>query len=295
MPQPNKLFEWAKNAIPGVEIIEPPQNKIDIGWISQEKPPYQFFNWAFNLISQWIEYLAGEVVAVVPVGAIIGFADYDGAATIDPDVWAYLNGQTINDADSPLNGKTLADASGRYLVGLGSDGGGNIGAVAFSNTPVGNAGHTVNLQHSHIVDPHSHSINAHSHTVAAHSHSVSAHSHGPGTLKFVTGFGHNSTLSMYDVNGNFVGILSASSAISNAAGPLNVWTKGVTNGVTLYTDTGSGATASGGGGNTGNASPSTDAVGLNTNNFSPGTNNQLSTTQSIQPRSIPVRWITRYK
>lgn len=84
-----------------------------------------------------------------PIGSVIPFMDFDDAVSFDSNYWAYMDGSVLSDSDSLLNGKTLTDLSGRYLVGFGTDGGGDIDTASWSASPVGNAGHTVNLEHNH--------------------------------------------------------------------------------------------------------------------------------------------------
>lgn len=49
-------------------IATPPPGKLTTGWVTQEKPPYQWMNWLFNLTSQWINLLGPRAYDVV-VGA----------------------------------------------------------------------------------------------------------------------------------------------------------------------------------------------------------------------------------
>lgn len=51
--KPSKYPEWASG---GTGITEPGAPKKILGWIV-EKPPFQFFNWLFNLIYLWIQWL----------------------------------------------------------------------------------------------------------------------------------------------------------------------------------------------------------------------------------------------
>jgi hypothetical protein len=159
---------------------------------------------------------------VVPVGTVIPFMDYNDAVAFDSNYWAYMDGSVLSDSDSPLNGETLTDLSGRYLVGFGTDGGEDIDTALWSVSPVGNAGHTVDLEHSHTVDSHTHDVSG---TTSSGEASVLVTSSGGVSVCTV----HTHT----------------------------------------FSDTSTGAT--------------------------PGTDNQLSTTQSIQPRSIPCRFIIRIK
>jgi hypothetical protein len=41
---------------PVVEIVEPTTEKKGQGWLAGEKPPYNFFNWLFVRVGQWIRY-----------------------------------------------------------------------------------------------------------------------------------------------------------------------------------------------------------------------------------------------
>jgi hypothetical protein len=289
MAKPTEKFHWAITAIPGFEIIEPPNNKKDIGWLSQEKPPYQFFNWLFNVLGQWLEYIDLELDpkadAVVPIGTILPFYDFDGAVTFNPDLFSYCDGSVINDADSPLDGMNLPDLSNRYLVGFGTEGGEDIDSDPWNAAAVGNANHQINLQHSHTV-------NAHTHDLANHTHTGPSHTHASGTLKFEVGDRNDvGAINLRTFGGTPSGVTNINSKregvdpapIFNYHGPLT------SAAVTWYTDTGSGSTASGG--NSATGTPSNNTSG----SASPGMNNQLSATQSIQVRSVRVRFIMRYK
>jgi hypothetical protein len=196
----------------------------------------------------------GGAKSLVPIGSIIAHYDYGVVATIpDPAYWIICAGTVIADGASPFNGKTLPDLSGRYLVGFGTDGGGNIGMGALPDPPaaVGNAGNTINIQHSHTVN---------------------AHQHGPGNLAFEIFEKAGSTIVGFDSAGVPLNLFGNNPAGGGGFdmpfynGPANQF---------YYTLAGSG-------------------VGL-TATASPGTNNQLSATQSIQPRSIQCRYYMRFK
>lgn len=194
----------------------------------------------------------------IPVGTITAFYDYNGLVTFDTNFWKYCDGTAIVKVGSPLNGQLAPDLSGRYLVGFGTDGGGDIGTALWATAPVGNAGHTINLQHSHTVDPHTHDY---------------------GTLQFKTSTSVQNAMppgyrvDFYDNAGAVVTVAASVTVMAAVAGAV-VWiqTAGPGPGTQdYYTTAGSG----------------------NTGSFSPGTNNALSTIQSIQPRSIRCRYIIR--
>ena len=38
------------------KYIAPSAGKRLSGWLKQEKPPFQYFNWAWRLIDRWLKY-----------------------------------------------------------------------------------------------------------------------------------------------------------------------------------------------------------------------------------------------
>lgn len=52
--KPTDLPEWASDQD---NIEEPPAAKKKTGWVAGEKPPHQWFNWFFNLVYLWLEWL----------------------------------------------------------------------------------------------------------------------------------------------------------------------------------------------------------------------------------------------
>ncbi len=54
--EPSSLPRWATDGAAG--IVEPSSGKKDLGFDPGERPPAQYFDWLFNLIYQWIHWLA---------------------------------------------------------------------------------------------------------------------------------------------------------------------------------------------------------------------------------------------
>lgn len=245
-----------------------------------------------------------NVPGVPPIGSIIPFYDFNAGLTFNATYWAYCNGQSI--AVGSLGAQTLPDLSNRYLVGFGTEGGGDNGSAAWATAAVGNASHQVNLQHSHTVSSHTHDLANHTHDLANHTHAGPSHTHDSGTLQFaVMNFVSDGTSRSCD---SYSGVSVASDDVKfyTQAGSqvtlfyINTASEGfgVDESVTrqtFYTASGAGNTGSSGTGNTGG--PNTNTSGTPSSNTSsaatPGTDSQLSTTQSIQPRSVRVRYIMR--
>lgn len=205
---------------------------------------------------------------VPPIGAVIPWQDWGAVAlTFDTNYWRYCDGSVLSYPASPLNGQTLEDMSGRYLVGFGTDGGGDIDTAPWAATPVGNAGNTINIQHVHTMP---------------HVHAGPSHFHDPGTLRFkVATFTDASSAWTYYTQGGSVTRLGYDPS-DDGSGDFVFSVQSTGSDRILYTDDNDplGNTGNSGTGNTGAASSST-------------TNNSLSITQSIQPRSMRVRYLIR--
>lgn len=223
------------------------------------------------------------VNSLVPVGSAFAFFDYNGVCTFDANIFKYMNGQTVSDAASPLNGLVLTDTSNRYLVGFGTEAGADIGTAAWSVTPLGNASHQVSIAHTHVAP-------AHTHTGPSHTHTGPSHTHSAGTLQFKTVYTDGTNyIYAYTSTGSLTSIAGNQSFFYGTSGTTKRY--GTTSAVQGYTKDGTGATGSGGTGNTG--ASGTDATG--NPNITLTTDSGGSATQSIQVRSIPCRWIIRYK
>lgn len=176
----------------------------------------------------------------VPVGTIVAHYDFNAAVNVGTN-WVYCDGTVINDATSVLNGETLPDLSNRYLVGFGTEGNADIESDTWNVDPVGVAGHTINVAHTHT---------------AEHNHQFLEASYVKGALL---------SLHAWESNGSTTEPWNFDSSVNVAA--LTTGTNAVT------------------------YSPP-DSYTKDTNVT---TSSSLSATQSIQPRSVRVRWIMRIK
>lgn len=223
-----------------------------------------------------------DKAGLVPIGTVISFYPYDGddELTYDTTSWMLCNGATdIVFGDGRT--RDLPDQSGRYLAGFGTDGDGNIGSVAFSPDPVGNVDHQINIQHSH---------GALGATSIASGNQSADHTHGPGTLQFHTGHTNDDTgdqmIFFYEADGTPRPIIREPVGGEVSLGDIDVnYVKFVPllGDRQLYTRSGSGATS----GVSTNHTHNTDINHTHAN--------ALSTTQSIQPRSIRYRFLMRYR
>lgn len=95
--KPTKLPRWGD--VSG-DIVEPSSGKKDVGWVDEEKPPAQFFNWLLDLIFQWTDYLND--------GALTGNHSIDGNLDITTGSVDIVNGNLdITDGDLDVAGTAL--------------------------------------------------------------------------------------------------------------------------------------------------------------------------------------------
>jgi hypothetical protein len=215
---------------------------------------------------------------LVPIGTIIPFYDFDDALTFDTAYWAYCDGSSATIAG--IGAQTLPDLSNRYLVGFGTEGGGDIDTAAWATAAVGNASHQVSLSHTHA---------AGTYAGPNHTHTMGDHTHGAGTLQFKTGYAtSNIYIYMYNSDGSSeIAVANMNNQYTTGSG--NLAAKALINAPgspIFYTKDGAGATGT----------PSTntsDAAG--TGAITGSSASAGSATTDVQPRSIRVRYVMRVR
>ena len=69
--RPDKFPEWAIDpsvdpVVGGPNVLEPSQQKKEIGWEREELPPANIQNWLHNLTNQWLEYIDEIMTDISP-------------------------------------------------------------------------------------------------------------------------------------------------------------------------------------------------------------------------------------
>lgn len=209
--------------------------------------------------------------ALVPIGSIIPFYDFNAALSFNASNWVYCDGSSATVGGSS---RTLPDLSGRYLVGFGTDGAGDNDSAAWDTAAVGNAGHTVDVSHTHAVAGTSNSGT----TGISATHT---HTHTSGSMYAKIGEETGST-------GRIV--------ISNGGDTFSGTDRWATGGIgmdTTNSSTDASSVALGGTSATANTATVSVTDGGHTHGISFTSGSGGSATQSIQPRSIRVRYIMR--
>lgn len=280
--------------------------------------------------------LASNAPGVVPLGTIIPIYDFNGAITygsgptfdVDTDKWPFCDGSATTVKGNP---QTLPDMSNRYLVGFGTEGGGDVGTAAWNAAAVGNASHQVNIQHTHI-----NTLTASNLTVSGtgsgtstgqstNSQSTSTsgnasvdHTHDSGSLKLKIGYTtcvSHPVMNLYFYNSAGTALAAFSTTSSGATDfvcniTANLWPSASAfnvsgGGADLYTNGGIGATGGQSVTHSHNiahthgvsgGTVATTVTGTATHGTAQHTLTNVaagSTTQDIQPRSIRVRYVMR--
>lgn len=88
-PRPTDKPNWIPDDASG--IVTPPGSKQNTGWLAEEKPPYQFFNWFWNRLTQIVDFVMPRADKYnIIIDTDVDEGDYDTLA-------AYL-------ADAPVLG-----------------------------------------------------------------------------------------------------------------------------------------------------------------------------------------------
>lgn len=104
MAKPSTLPRWAN--VSGV-LVEPNGAKKDVGWLVDERPPAEFFNWWMKTVYDWTAYL--DAGALEDDHSIAGDLDVTGDLTSASIVTGPLEaGDTIVD-DLTVGGTLLGD------------------------------------------------------------------------------------------------------------------------------------------------------------------------------------------
>lgn len=179
----------------------------------------------------------GVLPFVPPIGSILPFYDFNGNLTFSASYWKYCDGST-HDFGGAVGVQTLPDLSNRYLVGFGTEGGGDIDSAGWATAAVGQASHQIDISHTH--------------TGASHTHAV-------GTLQFQTATttGGPSSFNLFNSSGTPVSVIVWPTTFTVGSGTALAQLSTLATG---YTANGTGATASGGNGATSSAGSSTQTI-----------------------------------
>lgn len=101
MAKPISKPNWIPSNDPA-KITAPDTDKQNTGWLSAEKPAFQYFNWFWNLISKWISFLAGNAEYNAVISDDTTEADYTTLA-------GYI-------ADSPASGDRVLIKSDQTIT-----------------------------------------------------------------------------------------------------------------------------------------------------------------------------------
>lgn len=74
MAEPTTRPNWIPDNTTGITV--PSGSKQNSGWTQEEKPAYEFFNWFFNIVSQWFDFLKGNAEFNVVISSDTNEGDF---------------------------------------------------------------------------------------------------------------------------------------------------------------------------------------------------------------------------
>ena len=289
--KPTKVTDWATDGAALTVATDVPRQTL--GWQTLpsnlpgeigERPNLEQQNYWQLAIHEWVQYL--EQVTdqnslppgtILPIASnITGSHPIPATGVVDSMGYMLCDGSVIPGGQT-LSGSTPDLSDGRFLQG-----------AAISGTTGGAA--TINVQHSHTVSNHTHTLNNHTHDIR-HVHKVLAKINSTGggseTLYGQQSINTGDTSTTNDIIiTNNVGIGAFGTFGAAASGGKD--DQAVTSDGAWYTN-GVISSLGGGSGNTAQSGSSNVASGGAT----PGTNNQLSSSQSILPTFITTQYIIK--
>lgn len=213
-----------------------------------------------------VKYYNDLLDSVNPVGTIVTTWDNSDAtimALVNTGYYKIMNGDTITDVDSPFYNKVLPDLSERYLC-LTKNSGSVDGSISGS--------FTIDIEHTHSYS-HYHGFD--------HYHTVGAHTHYNTSTSAAAGIGMSSSYVCY-LSAGVVPSWTADERAYNLGSPPG--------GSSAFY--GTRAIVQGSSYDYGHFQNGYDN---STSTYASVFNDQLSSSQSIKPRSIKVRFFLRYK
>lgn len=115
---------WADGT--SAAIVEPTSGKKSQGWLAQEKPPHQHFNWFWNLVSRWLTFFDD---------ALFHEAGENGQHDEDGDHWEVRVKGAVDANKLVVFGAGGGESTATYLIELrATDGGSLVGYIDVSGT-----------------------------------------------------------------------------------------------------------------------------------------------------------------
>ena len=139
MPRPTTHLDWVTDDS-AAAISAPTTEKREEGWVADEKPPFQWFNWIFNLIDKWLKHTdelsqaydahAAATAAHGATGAVVGTTNIQtltnktltaptiNNATMTAPALGAATAASVNKLaiTAPATGSTLTIADGKTLT-----------------------------------------------------------------------------------------------------------------------------------------------------------------------------------
>lgn len=88
------------------DIVVPSGSKQSLGWVKAERPPYEFMNWFFNIVSQFIDYFSSQAEFNITIDSDTDEGDYTTLAAYIADSPA-AGDRVLLKVDEEITGATM--------------------------------------------------------------------------------------------------------------------------------------------------------------------------------------------
>ena len=152
MARPSTYLNWIPTGS-AAYITQPSAGTLSSGWTGQQSPPYQYMNWLFYMIDQWIQYLDSyeSNLSAAEVSALSNILDTTGDTTDASDQLTVLAstagilvGMSVSGAGIP-SGSYVTFVSGTTVT-ISQPATATASGVALSFSHANATGATVQLQ-----------------------------------------------------------------------------------------------------------------------------------------------------
>ncbi|BBO74385.1 hypothetical protein DSCW_18020 [Desulfosarcina widdelii] len=147
-------LEWITDDDPD-KFIEPSGAKKLAGWLKLEKPPFQYFNWAFRVMDRWLQYF--EAASDEETAARIAGDAAEAAARIAGDIEAGTCIAAFGQNTAPTGWTRKDDWQDNAMLCYAATGdigsGGDINPQAGHSHDLNDHRHTMFIYDYHATDP----------------------------------------------------------------------------------------------------------------------------------------------
>ncbi len=128
-------IDWITDDDPAKYIAPSAAKKLQ-GWVQQEKPPYQYFNWYWRLVDRWLKWADAQsdenIAAIAAEATARANADTTLQGNIEAEATARADADTAHANETSVHGAVSAATASRIIL-RDADGRAKVSAPAASD------------------------------------------------------------------------------------------------------------------------------------------------------------------